>query len=345
MLYESRQPQLSAPLSVVICCYTEKRLDLLKASVNSVVTQMREAPAGHGELIIVVDNNPGFAAVLRDCLTQTAQGLTVVEHTGARGLSGARNHGLQCCRHNIVIFLDDDAVLAEGSLQAVARTFGGARRIQTSALAGSVLPRWECGDAPRWFPAEFGWVVGCDYVGMPADGSVVRNPIGACMAVRRDLLLCAGGFSADLGRVGRLPVGCEETLMGIRFRELYPGLRVERFAALLAHHYVPLERQQVSYFLSRCFHEGRSKAVLSDLSSRSAALETEFAFATRVLPRGMIRGILSGARGDLFGFVRAVVIVLGFVTTASGFAAAKISHYTNIRALRSGYAGSLLNLP
>ena len=34
-------------------------------------------------------------------------------------------------------------------------------------MGGRVDPDWEGGARPRWFPAEFGWVVGCSYTGQP----------------------------------------------------------------------------------------------------------------------------------------------------------------------------------
>ena len=40
--------------------------------------------------------------------------------------------------------------------------------------------------------AEFDWVVGCSYRGLPETVSVVRNPIGAKMSLRTSLALEAG---------------------------------------------------------------------------------------------------------------------------------------------------------
>ena len=49
------------------------------------------------------------------------------------------------------------------------------------------------GRRPRFFPAEFDWVVGCTYRGMPEEASVVRNLIGANMSFRRSALEAIGG--------------------------------------------------------------------------------------------------------------------------------------------------------
>jgi hypothetical protein len=89
--------------------------------------------------------------------------------------------------------------------------------------------------SPSWFPGEFGWVVGCTYAGMHVRDGRIRNPIGANMSVRADVLRRAGGFTSDLGRrklgfsvSGRARIGgnaesCEETEFCIRTARLHPG--------------------------------------------------------------------------------------------------------------------------
>jgi hypothetical protein len=47
--------------------------------------------------------------------------------------------------------------------------------------------------SPVWFPCEFDWVVGCTYAGMDVRGGRIRNPIGANMSIRADVIARAGG--------------------------------------------------------------------------------------------------------------------------------------------------------
>jgi hypothetical protein len=177
--------------------------------------------------------------------------------------------------------------------------------------------------APRWFPPEFGWVVGCDYTGLPAGGQRIRNPIGASMAVRREPLQAVGGFSELVGRVGALPVGCEETELGIRLAAADPAARVIRDVSSPVAHLVPRERQRIGYFLRRCYHEGRSKRQLSALVGRSAGLASERRYVTRVLPIGVLRHLTAAARGDLAGLGRALAVVVGLAVTAAGYLSAR----------------------
>jgi glycosyltransferase involved in cell wall biosynthesis len=298
-------------VSVVICTYTEKRWTELVAGVAAVQSQLQDGD----ELILVVDHNDAVLARARAELA-----CRVEPNSHGQGLSGARNTGVDLASGDVVAFLDDDATPGPGWLESLRAPFATE---DVLGVAGRVDPAWEGGQAPRWFPPEFGWVVGCDYVGLPDGGQQVRNPIGASMALRRAPLVAVGGFSELVGRVGTLPVGCEETEIAIRLAQADPTARVLRATGGTVHHLVPRDRQRLRYFRSRCWHEGRSKAVLSGLVGTQQGLASERAYATRTLPLGVLKHLAAVGRGDLAGIARALAIVLGLVTTGLGFLSAR----------------------
>src|SRR5205823_742125 len=133
----------------------------------------------------------------------------------------------------------------------------------------------------------------------------VRNPIGANMAVRREVFTTVGGFTSSLGRGGANTMGCEETDFFIR-----AGLRIPAAVWLYeprarVRHRVPRERATLRYFLDRCYGEGKSKALLAGRVGRSDALSAERRYVLRVLPRGVIGGFrAAGRHGDGFGLAR-----------------------------------------
>ncbi|WP_231750837.1 glycosyltransferase family 2 protein [Mycobacterium sp. NAZ190054] len=296
-------------VSVVICCYTSARRTLLDRAVTAALGQLR---AGD-ELIVVVDHNDVLHRDLRDTYGEQ---LLLPANRFRRGLSGARNTGLHAASGDVVVFLDDDAVLHPDALEDARAAFADST---VTALGGAVHPSWQSGRQPAWFPPEFGWVVGCDYRGLPPDGAPIRNPIGAAMAVRRTELAGIGGFCDGLGRVGSLPAGCEETMMGIELARRDPQARIIRRTGFAVSHAVPADRATLRYFARRCFHEGRSKATLSRLCGRGAALRSERAYTTRTLPSGLwharrrparvpalVAGLLITTVGYLVGAVPAV---------------------------------------
>ncbi|MGE2835270.1 glycosyltransferase family 2 protein [Mycobacterium sp. SMC-4] len=285
----------------MICCYTQARRRMLANGATAALAQLNPAD----ELILVVDGNEELRGDLEASYGARA---TVLANAQTRGLSGARNTGLHAATGSVVVFLDDDAVLRPGALEAVRQAMIDP---EVSALGGAVEPAWHDGCEPTWFPPEFGWVIGCDYRGLPPDGSPIRNPIGAAMAVRRTDLVSIGGFSDRLGRVGTLPTGCEETLMGIELTSRDPGRRIVRKTDFAVSHAVPQDRTTVAYFVRRCFHEGRSKAILSRLCGASSALASERTYATRILPRGLWHGRRRPARVS--------ALATGLLVTAVGY--------------------------
>ena len=299
--------QGDASVSVVICAYSDERWGDLAAAVASVERQT-VPPA---EIVVVVDHNPRLLARVRAELP----GVVVTPNVGERGLSGARNSGIAVASAPIVAFMDDDAEAAPDWLARLLAEYADERVI---GAGGGVEPFWIAG-RPRSFPAEFGWVVGCSYRGMPESTSPVRNVIGANMSFRRDVFGEIGGFRAGIGRVGKRPVGCEETELCIRAHQRNPDAVVLYVPLARVHHRVPATRAGLRYFVSRCYSEGLSKAVVARIAGARDALATERAYALRSLSRGFGRGLADALRGDAAGVARSGAIALGLFVTTAGY--------------------------
>jgi hypothetical protein len=213
----------------------------------------------------------------------------------------------------VIAFLDDDARAEPDWLRSLTGVYDDERIIGTG---GDIIPDWE-GEAPRWLPAEFQWVVGCTPPRAP--GIIdVRNPVGANMSFRRTVFERAGYFSIGLGRVGRVPLGCEETELAIRATGVIGGRIVHVPAARVLHH-VPRERATWSYFTRRCWAEGVSKAAVGRAVGRRRGVSAEWTYVTTALPAGIARGIGRGLRGDPAGLAAAAAIVTGATVAAAGY--------------------------
>lgn len=294
-------------ISVVICAYAEARRNQLASAVASVQAQTYPAH----EIIVVVDHNPS----LLDRLREQMQWVIVVENSGERGLSGARNSGIALARGDVVAFLDDDAVAAPDWLARLAEAYGDPGVI---GVGGSIEPLWES-TRPRWFPEEFDWVVGCTYRGMPHQGNV-RNLIGCNMSFRRGVFDQVGGFRTGFGQVGSSMLRCDETEFCIRVRQNDPAHTFLLAPHALVSHKVPSERARWNYFQTRCFTEGMAKASLSRLYGNRDGLSSERAYAVSALPQGILRGLAGVVRcRDISGLARAGAILAGFGLTAAGY--------------------------
>ena len=292
-----------------MCAYADERWEDLCAAVAAL--QRQTLPPL--ETIVVIDHNPALAARARVALTEAR----VIEASdGRRGLSGARNAGIDAARGEIVAFLDDDAVPEPGWLEALAEAHEDPDVLGAGGVAS---PLWEVMSAPRWLPREFWWTIGCSYRGLPERVAPVRNPIGATMSFRRELLEQLGGFTDGIGRVGRTPLGCEETELSIRARRAHPSGVVLHVPAARVAHRVPAARATWRYFRSRCWAEGLSKALVRASVGSEDALSSERAYTLRTLPSGIAHGIRDALRGDGAGLLRSGAIVAGFSITVAGY--------------------------
>jgi hypothetical protein len=218
----------------------------------------------------------------------------------------------------LIAFLDDDATAALDWLELLTRGYEDRNVV---GIGGMLEPIW-VGGRPNWFPAEFNWVVGCSYRGLPTEIAPVRNPLGAAMAFRRDALERVGGFSSGIGRIGTVPLGCEETEASIRVRRQVGGSLLYLPNATVEH-FVPVARTRSSYFVSRCWYEGISKGLIAAEVGRNDALASERIYVTRTLPKGISRGLKDALGGDPSGLARAIAIIVGLVITISGYVRAR----------------------
>lgn len=314
--------------SVIVCAYTLDRWELLVKAVEAASEQ-----CGPGdEVVLVVDHNDELLAKARGDLSDVA---SVVENGYERGLSGARNSGVEAGRGELLVFLDDDAVPAAGWLDKLLGPFDPTSPTSdVLAVGGGARPAWSEG-RPAWFPEEFDWVVGCSYRGQipdeQSDTVAVRNPLGCNMAFRRGVFTAVGGFREGVGRVGRHPLGCEETELCIRLRQARPDARILLVPAAVVDHHVPPERHRFAYFRRRCFAEGISKATVTGEVGATDGLSSERAYVTRTLPRGVVR---SGPR-------RAGAILAGLAFTTGGYARGLVQRNKAVRgAGQTGGEGS-----
>ncbi|MEO7127065.1 MAG: glycosyltransferase family 2 protein [Nakamurella sp.] len=293
---------MSGPtVSVVICAYTMQRWADLVAAVSSAADQPETS-----EVVVVIDHEPKLLARAR----AQWENLQIVSNVYRQGLSGARNTGLEATSGEIVAFLDDDAVARPDWLAAMLGYF---EITEVVAVGGKAEPVWPGDTVPATLPPELLWVVGCTYLGQPTSHADVRNVLGCSMSFRRAALIEVGGFNLDTGRVGNVPLGCEETDVCIRLRQADPRRRIIFAPDSVVSHRVTPDRLTWRYLRRRSFFEGISKAVLGKELGARDALSTERAYVRSVLPRGFVRE-LRGLRP-----LRATAIVVSLTSAGFGY--------------------------
>ena len=287
--------------SVVICAYTEERFDSLCAAVEGCLNQSVQPT----EIIVVIDYNSD----MKNRAAREITGVTLLDNLYEKGLSGARDTGMEYASGDVVLFLDDDATPRDAWLEPLVAAF---EDVNTVMAGGRVEPSWDTKE-PAWVPREFNWVIGCDYRGLPVtEKSEIRNPIGASMAIRRSIVKEVGTFTGGLGRNNKGFTGGEETEYAIRATNAIPNSRVIYVPDSVVDHRVPAERAQVGYFLRRCFGEGLSKAVVSEIVGSEMALKSERKHLVS-LAKSIIKDVSHGRLG------RASISGMGTLFTVYGF--------------------------
>lgn len=299
---ESMSTVHAGSATVVVCAFASERLEQTVDCVESVLKQ--DPPPG--QMIVVVDHNESLRAELR---TRVPDHVEIVANEHARGLSSARNTAIARSRGDYVVFIDDDAIAHEGWLARLLSSFDDPEVV---GVGGHARPLWET-TPPGWLPPEFLWVVGCSYSGLPESGAV-RNPLGCNMAFRAGLFDAVGQFNPAIGRLGSLPLGCEETEFCLRAARAMRGARIALTAGAEIDHRVPATRATAGYLLRRCYFEGISKALVRRLGD-GRSLDTERAYLRHALAARLetsIRRVASGrGAGEAAGQFAAVIGAVG----------------------------------
>jgi len=303
-------------ISIIICAYTEERWHDLIAAVESIQRQSI-LPR---ETILVIDHNTQLFERARTLIP----GVTVIESTEPRGLSGARNSGIALSRGNFIAFLDDDAVAEPDWLE---RLYFCCQDSEVLGVGGVVEPLWLRG-CPTWFPKEFYWVIGCTYNNPPDIPTAVRNPYGGCTCIRREVFEVVGGFRNGIGRIGSYPMGGEETELCIRAGQHWPHKVFLCEPRAKIRHRISPYRASWRYFQSRCYAEGLSKATVVSYVGAKDSLSSERSYICRILPKGIWRGITDALfHLDSVGLLRAGAIIVGLILTTMGYLSKAISQY------------------
>jgi O-antigen biosynthesis protein len=298
-------------VSVVVCAFTERRWTDLCHGLAALDAQTCP-PA---EVVLVTDHADGLLERAR----RTFPRVRAVPNPGPPGLSMARNTGVAAAHGDVVAFVDDDAVPAPDWLERLLAPYADPDVV---AVGGAAVPAWPAG-RPAWFPAEFDWVIGCSYRGLPTQRTEIRNLMGCNMSFRSTVLDAGSPFRVGVGRVGTRPLGCEETELCIRIRQHRTWARIVFEPLATVRHRVTPERTRWRYFLARCYAEGVSKSLVTGSVGSGEGLRSERSYCTRTLPRGVAEGILAAARGEPAGLARSGAIVAGLGATVAGYAVAR----------------------
>ena len=249
-------------LTIAIC--TRNRAGFLEKAIRSVLPQL----ASSDELLIVdnasTDGTPAVAARLakEDSRIRVYREETL-------GLSAGRNAAHRLGRAAYVLFLDDDAVVRPGWVDAYMGAIERHAGRKVGAIAGGCIPVYEA-PPPAWLkPTADQLDLGDKEFTIPLG---VRTPGGGNCAYNTAAVQDVGGFCVDLKRA-------EDTDMYLRLqRENY---EIWWLPAAPIYHFISRQRLEFRRMAKAAFNEGRASARMR-LGLIDSPVRREFYRAWRV---------------------------------------------------------------
>jgi glycosyltransferase involved in cell wall biosynthesis len=231
-------------ISVILCTYNPNE-SYLSRSLDAILNQ--DLNQEDWELL-VVDNNSTIPVKDRYFVQQRR---VRIEFEGRQGLSAARECGIKYTRGEILVFVDDDNILAPDYLRKVKDVF---ETPNIGIVSGEITPEYEREPAD-WFKEWEGILAIRRPLGEKTYFTNIplfneHFPIGAGMAVRRDVIedyyeAIANGSAYISGRKGTDLSSAED--IDLDFFAISQGFLIGTVGALKMKHIIPAGRTTIDY--------------------------------------------------------------------------------------------------
>lgn len=229
-------------LTVIICTYN--RAKYIGPLLESIAAN--DLPKSEYE-ILLVDNNctdntrvicEAFAAAHTDVQFRYTM-------EPEQGLSAAKNRGIKEAQGDIIVYIDDDALVDSWYLRTYAEWFTA--HPETMACGGPIEPLYETAE-PEWMTPYTkalltAWM---DYGDKPREYPKGRFPGGGNAAYRKSVFDKVGYFNTALGRKGNSLMGAEEKDIFDKMHSF--GMQIMYIPSPVLHHIIPQKKIEKDYF-------------------------------------------------------------------------------------------------
>ena len=257
-------------ITLIICTYNrEKYIGPLLDSIAK-----NDYPTSDYEIVMVdnncIDNTRGvceqFAAEHPEITLRY-----VVETE--QGLSAARNKGIKEAKGDIIIYVDDDALVDADYIRIYAEHF--ATHPETMAAGGPIEPLYET-EEPKWMSSYTkalltAWMNYGDKVREYPNG---RYPGGGNAAYRKVVFEKVGLFNTELGRKGSALLASEEKDIFDKMKA--QGMQVLYLPTPVLHHIIPQAKLEEDYFNRLTLQIGRSERMRTCAISKGKYIKRLF---------------------------------------------------------------------
>lgn len=230
-------------LSVILCTYNRDRY------IYPVLQSIAQGDLPHADYEIVFVNNNSTDNTEAECRRFQADHPDInlrycVE--SLQGLSHARNCGIRNAQGDILVYVDDDALVNPQYLSTYADFFQ--RNPHAVAAGGPILPQYDGCEEPSWMSHYTRQLVtGKLYLGeKEREFSKGAYPGGGNAAYRKSVFDAVGLFNTDLGRKGNSLIGAEEKDLFDKMTSR--GMRFYYLPTAILYHLIPPKKLTKDYF-------------------------------------------------------------------------------------------------
>lgn len=254
-------------ITLIICTYNREKY--IGPLLDSIVKN--DYPTSDYEIVLVdnncTDNTRGVCEQF--ATTHPEIRLRYVVET-EQGLSAARNKGIKEAEGDIIIYVDDDALVDTDYIRIYAEHFAACP--ETMAAGGPIEPLYET-EEPKWMSPYTkalltAWM---DYGDKVREYPRGRYPGGGNAAYRKVVFEKVGLFNTELGRKGNLLLASEEKDIFDKMKA--QGMQVLYLPTPVLHHIIPQAKLEEDYFNLLTLQIGRSERMRTCAISKGKYLK------------------------------------------------------------------------
>lgn len=240
-------------LSVIICTYNRDKYiyNVLKSLADNTLSPDQY------EIVLVDNNCTDNTRSECDRFVQDFPEVTLRYFVETdQGLSHARNRGINESKGNVLVYVDDDALVNKEYLQTYADFFN--RHPEIDAAGGPIIPKYET-EEPAWMSYfTKALITGYKYLGNKEKAFPKNDyPGGGNAAYQASVFEKVGLFNVELGRKGDSLVGAEEKDIFDKMTTL--GMRFYYLPTAILYHLIPEKKLSKDYFDRLTYSIGKSE--------------------------------------------------------------------------------------
>ncbi|MCX6301001.1 MAG: glycosyltransferase [Bacteroidia bacterium] len=253
-------------ISAIISTYNRARF--LPGLFDSLKGQT--LPPDQFEILIINNNSIDETEFLSREFADNSEKINVRYFTETnQGLSYARNRGIKEAVHELVTFIDDDALPAEDFLEKTVLFFD--EHPEAGAAGGKILLQF-MDRKPDWYNRFLSPLLGYFNYGDRTRLFKHNYFRGSNMTFRKLLFDTFEPFDTRLGRFGNVLTGGEEKELFYRLKN--NGIQLWYIADAVVYHLVPEERTTVDFIREQAIGTGRGKRIQAQIEGTSSLIKT-----------------------------------------------------------------------